>query len=310
MPPLIRYLRELFWRGIHSGLRFETPPTFTIDDDGRIVRIYVFILRFDHAGAIARGLVMATDSRNKRAIGHFLADAYNYAAEKVEWCAELGPCQFFAEAKASRNWGEKLDDELFWTLTRRLLHARALYLATFPERKVVSQRNELAHALDTFKDAFEATFPLDYLVDLGPRATQLQMEQVEDTRYYYRELHQAYFGLSTANQTGDPDNHVVTETVTSEAAGVDPFVAELEQDQPVPAEMDQPWGWMIDLGPRHERYGHKNEEQKIQDALDQQDAEEAENQAQPAANDSDNEDVAMEMSDDDMDIDLGPWSIS
>ncbi|KAI1262511.1 hypothetical protein F5Y18DRAFT_397411 [Xylariaceae sp. FL1019] len=316
MPPrqTIRYLKEVFWRGLHSGMRFETFPVFEVDAEGNTVRTRRFLLRFDKSRLLLRQLMAGMNTTNRRVICHMLADVYLYAAKMVEYVTlgEPSPSKYFAIAKSCREWGQKVDDDLFWNLTRRLFHARALYLATFPRPSPHSQKNELAAAIDAFSEAFEKQFPLDHRPVLPPFPTDLQLERAADERFDREQLHFKFFGLSYANQQGDGDDHTITEIIPPEDYGVDQYVKEMqqEQDEAVPEDLDQPWGWMIDLGPRTPRFGHKGEAEKLQDALDKQD-EEAENEVPvPVADDdTDDEDVAMDMSDDEMDIDMSSWTI-
>ncbi|KAI0157719.1 hypothetical protein GGR57DRAFT_53231 [Xylariaceae sp. FL1272] len=318
--PVIRYLVELFWHGeaFYTGLRFKTPPKITTNAEGKKVHTRRFILRFPQSNTIARKICKSLGSKRKIAISHVLADLYLYAADNVEHCQHMEPVDFFGETKWSRPWADVLTNDQFWALTRRLLHARALYIATFSNPRLVPEpANELADSLDKLKEAFDKYYDLNDLSNIGPRPSQNDNEGVEDRLSRLRQLHNKYFGLTRANQIGDESNYI-EETVIDNDTEVaypyvytDSYVAEIERNEKMPRDMEIPVGWFFGLGPRNPRYGHKGLAEQIDDAMDMQDAQEGEGklmremEAQSRAAEDDDGHTMNDAMDLDMDIDMG-----
>ncbi|KAI1262545.1 hypothetical protein F5Y18DRAFT_430090 [Xylariaceae sp. FL1019] len=284
MTPVTRYLTELFWNGesFHCGLRFKTIPALDTNEEGKSVNTHRLLLRFPESNAIARKITKGLDTKNKLAVAHALADLYLYAADNVDYCQGMEPVDFFGETKESREWADSLTYDQFWALTRRLLHARALYIATFRNPRLVpAPSNELSAALDTFKQAFDKCYDPNDLPNLGPRPNQEDIERVEDHIFLMNEIRLKYFGLSLANQDGDDTNYKV-ETIIEDGASAttnpNPYLAELNENEQlprVPRDMETPVGWYFDLGPRNPRYGHKGVAEQMDEDMDKQEAREA-----------------------------------
>ncbi|KAI8631109.1 hypothetical protein F5Y19DRAFT_482988 [Xylariaceae sp. FL1651] len=287
------YLRDLFFLGFHSGMRWKTQGTITTHKDGTLTESFRFLLRFPGSLRIARLLVRGLGSDSKTLISYALADLYDYAADNVEHCMRTSPQDFFAEAKDSRSWSAKLSAEEFWALTYRLFHARALFLASTSDRTRGEPNGQpLIVALDNFKDRFEATYDVNCTPDCGKTPHQEEIERVEDVRFLRRELHTQYFQLCQANQEGDGTDQIFTGE--EEQGPTDPSAADYKPDEKVPREMNEIIGFYYDLGPRNPRYGYKDAYQEIEDAMR---IDEEERQAKDAVIDDDEGDIAMMMMD-------------
>ncbi|KAI1338771.1 hypothetical protein F5Y15DRAFT_385270 [Xylariaceae sp. FL0016] len=191
VPPL----RKLVLTGFHGGLRWETKG-YT-DQGASDLRTHYqrnLLLFSPHSFNIAKILFKNSPEKShpyvrKHSYGN-LAKIYEFATEHVELCDKMEPQEFFAYAKNSWKWPEKLKDDAFWAFTYKLFHARALFLDTvsYPHHDPPCG-NPLVLAVDKFKAKFLELY--------DPNTS--------------REIHitSRYFGLSEPDCEGDGSDGLI-----------------------------------------------------------------------------------------------------
>ncbi|KAI1204838.1 uncharacterized protein F4807DRAFT_471669 [Annulohypoxylon truncatum] len=209
MPRKQLSLQKLFHRGFHGGLRWQTQAKDVYDERlGREVKKHRFLLHHPHSIHLAKVLARELKTTNPTVVSLALSHVYEFAAEKVEFCAELEPQEFFARAKNSFPWSSKINDLAFWAFTYKAFHARAIFLNVIlrpDEEPPVGQ--PLSQALDRFLDAFLLRYPIDQadVLEEGDKICQENIELAEEVVNVNKPLYNKYFPYHLTHHEGQGD---------------------------------------------------------------------------------------------------------
>ncbi|KAI1131098.1 hypothetical protein F5Y10DRAFT_287849 [Nemania abortiva] len=284
--PFIPRLGEVMFKGFFSGLRWETKGYKTYDaESNTLIHMHHNLLFNQHSTHISKVLSRHLGTRSKKVIGECLSDIYNLAADNVHLCGRMEPEKFWSYAKNSWEWSANFRDEAFLAFTYKLLHARALYLASVP-RTHHPEGHALIDALDRFVDCFYDLYDPESAINpiLRVHRTQEAIEDVEDEMFLMRETCHAYFQYAQASSEGDGRDRLISTVITEgQNPELDPNEYKYAPTEEPPAEFtEDTLGFYIDLGPRNPRHGHKDAYQEIEEALKKADEEEEQAKRQEA----------------------------
>ncbi|KAI1460123.1 hypothetical protein F4805DRAFT_455062 [Annulohypoxylon moriforme] len=202
-------LQLLFYKGFNCGLRWQTQAKDVYDERlKREVKKHHFLLHHPHSIHLAKVLSRELKTTNKTVISLALSHIYDFAADKIGFCRELEPEEFFARAKNSFPWSSKINDQAFWAFTYKAFHARAIFLnIALDPNKEVPVGQPLSQALDRFYDEFLNVYPIHQteVLEEGDKVCQENIELAEEVASMNKPLYDKYFPRHLTHHEGQGD---------------------------------------------------------------------------------------------------------
>ncbi|KAI1463650.1 uncharacterized protein F4812DRAFT_468547 [Daldinia caldariorum] len=199
----------LLTKGFNGGLTWKTLPIEVYDEAKKVSSMQChFLLRHPHSFHLAKFFLKGLKSKNPTLICLALSHVYEFAAEKVEFCASMEPVEFFAHVKNSYAWSSHLTDNAFWAFTYKAFHARQIFLNTALKKgEGDPTKKPFALSLDRFREAFLDAYPLDPTLIHGKddKICQENIELVEDILSTNKALHAKYFPPHLTHFEGQGD---------------------------------------------------------------------------------------------------------
>ncbi|KAI0384320.1 hypothetical protein F5Y04DRAFT_277691 [Hypomontagnella monticulosa] len=210
-PPVhIPRLTNLMYDDFYSGLKWTTHQEQCFDHQTECsVKKNRLLLRNPHESHIAKATFRGLGTKKTAIVDFAFADVYDFATEHVDLCASLEPVDFFARAKDSFAWSRDFKDQAFWAFTYKAFHARNLFLDHYIHLDSSSRVGmALAQALDNFRKAFDAKYPIDAApsqLEKGGKTGQENVKGANSGPYTNEQLQKIYFPYNLTNANGQGD---------------------------------------------------------------------------------------------------------